>query len=325
MDGSASTAGEDVGVVCVGGAEGSNCASTPDAAAAGDVLDDGDVVLSDGGADAAVLPDEVGYARVEEAGGCNGPVALCERPYDEVVYATTHNAMSNPDDDFFGPNQGQSVARQLAGGVRALMLDVHDDEGVTSLCHGLCLAGRRPLVDGLAEIEAFMRDNPREVVTIIFENYVSAEALEEAFEGSGLMAHVHRRGGDQWPTLEAMIDGGQRLVVLTDRGGGVFDWLIDVWEVAWETPFSARGPEDFSCEPNRGDVGHSLFIFNHFLTDPIGRVDLAERVNHNPLLLERARRCQEERQQLPNFITVDFYEVGDTLEVVDILNGVAAE
>lgn len=48
-------------------------------------------------------------------------------------------------------------------------------------------------------------------------------------------------------------------------------------------------------------------------------------MNYNPFFLERAMDCWEEAGHIPNFVTVDFYSVGDVLAVVDALNGVEAE
>lgn len=44
-------------------------------------------------------------------------------------------------------------------------------------------------------------------------------------------------------------------------------------------------------------------------------------LNYNPLFIERARQCEEEGDALPNFVAVDFYDIGDLFEVVDALNG----
>src|SRR5690606_21450434 len=69
---------------------------------------------------------------------CNGHEALCDRPFDAVAYPTTHNAMSNAEERWIAPNQTFGMWRQLEDGVRGLMLDVYEDEGVTVLCHGYC-------------------------------------------------------------------------------------------------------------------------------------------------------------------------------------------
>ena len=69
-------------------------------------------------------------------------------------------------------------------------------------------------------------------------------------------------------------------------------------------------------------MSNSLFILNHFLTNIIGSPQLADMVNHNPLFIDRALQCESESGRLPNFVTVDFYNIGDVLAVVDALNGV---
>jgi hypothetical protein len=56
---------------------------------------------------------------------CNGHAELCERGYDEVSYATTHNAMSAADEPgWFLAEQPHGVTAQLDGGARAVMIDV---------------------------------------------------------------------------------------------------------------------------------------------------------------------------------------------------------
>lgn len=127
--------------------------------------------------------------------------------------------------------------------------------------------------------------------------------------------------GGEWPTLRQLIDSESRLVILTDHEGGAYDWYLDMWAHSWETHFSARDPEDFSCADNRGAPDNSLFILNHFLTRTFGAPELAEMVNHNPFLRDRVFQCMAERGALPNFIAVDFYSIGDVLTLVDEVNG----
>ena len=256
---------------------------------------------------------------------CNGAVELCERRYHEVAYATTHNAMSNAVDGWINPNQGQPVRQQLEDGVRGLMLDLHDFEDEVYLCHSFCQLGQRRLVDELADIGTILRAQRGEVVTLILESYVPVDEVERAFQDSGVRELVYAHDGGPWPTLRQLIDDDTRLVVLSDRDGASTGWFLDVWTYSWETHFSAREPEDFSCADNRGSPDNELFIFNHFLTQTIGSPELAEQVNHNPLLRERALQCMTESGSLPNFVTVDFYAIGDVFAVVDELNGIGAQ
>lgn len=254
---------------------------------------------------------------------CNGAPQLCDRRFDEVAYATTHNAMSNVEDGFAGPNQQVSVVHQLEAGVRGLMLDTHYDGGVAYLCHALCALGKRPLVTTLGELRAFLESHPYEIVSIIFESYVSANDTRLAFEAAGLMPYVHSQGvSDPWPTLREMIASDRRLVVFTDNAGGTYGWYHNVWSYAFETHYSFTTPADLSCTPNRGNPANRLFILNHFLTSVFGSPTLANQINHDPLFIDRANQCAAENSSLPNFVTVDFFDIGDVLAVVDALNGV---
>jgi len=61
---------------------------------------------------------------------------------------------------------------------------------------------------------------------------------------------------------------------------------------------------------------------NHWIqTLPAPKPTNAEIVNAYDFLLARARECQKDRQHLPNFISVDFSDVGDVVRVVRTLNG----
>jgi hypothetical protein len=56
---------------------------------------------------------------------CNGHVELCNRSYDQIAYAATHNSMNTAADGFASPDQERSIPDQLAGGVRAFLIDVY--------------------------------------------------------------------------------------------------------------------------------------------------------------------------------------------------------
>lgn len=239
--------------------------------------------------------------------------------------------MSNRDAGWGAPNQEHGITRQLEDGVRGLMLDVHDytdpeDPADTRpyLCHALCELGKQPLEEGLAEIRAFLDCHPREVVTIIFESYVSAASIAHAFEKSDLVRYARAQPlGEPWPTLGELIGEDERLIVFTDYDPGAPGWYMDQWAYAWQNPYAAKTAADFSCDVDRGSGDSSVFIMNHFLTDPLASAELADQVNHNPLLYERARQCETEAGQLPNFVTVDFYTIGDLFSAVRSLNGLS--
>ena len=56
---------------------------------------------------------------------CNGHAELCDRPFDEVAYVASHNAMSAATEPgWFLAEQADSIPVQLDQGVRALLVDV---------------------------------------------------------------------------------------------------------------------------------------------------------------------------------------------------------
>ncbi len=257
---------------------------------------------------------------------CNGHQSLCDKRYNEVAYLTTHNAYNVEEDNFNLPNHTYGITRQLNDGVRALMLDVHDEGGEATVYHGFTWLGTTTLQSNFNEIKAFLDANPNEVVTLLFETYISANLMEQELTQAGLLPMLHvQQLGEPWPTLQEMINSGKRLVFFSDHNNGQAgqDWYHYMWSYAVETHFENNALSDFDCEFNRGNPNSDLFILNHFATDPTlgtGRTDLAEQANEFNYFYTRARQCEDEASKFPNFPTVDFYELGNSLEVVDSLN-----
>ncbi|HNU69474.1 MAG TPA: hypothetical protein PKG82_10010 [Myxococcota bacterium] len=293
---------------------------TPDMGEISDAPDTGDTVDTPDAGDTADAPPPTR--------SCNGMPELCDRPLDQIAFVTTHNAMANQDDSFLVPNQYSSVTRQLQAGVRAFMLDTWYDNTQDPppsddvyLCHGVCVFGMRLLSGTLADIRAFLLDNPDDFVVIIFESYVSAAHTLASFDQAGVTEMLlNPLPGQPLPTLAQAIDGGKRMLVLTDSGGGGFPGYLSVWDWAFETHWSNKVPDDLSCATNRGSDENPFFILNHFLTDPTALPELAAQINENPFFMDRAMACWKERDHIPNFVTIDFFEIGDVLDVVSQLN-----
>ena len=256
------------------------------------------------------------------AGGCNGHQALCDRRFDQVVFPSTHNAMSNSDDGWLGANQQHGITRQLADGIRGLLIDTHSYRGTSYLCHSNCIFGSKPLVDGLTEITRFLRANPGEVLMLIIEDGVSPADHDKAFTDSGLAAFLYTHtAGRPWPTLREMIASGQRVVVGAERGRPPPAWFHHVWDLVWDTPYTFRNKDEFSCRLNRGKAANELFLLNHWIENPLPSQSLSEQANTRAVLLGRARQCQQESGKLPNFVAVNHYASGDLFAVVRELNG----
>jgi hypothetical protein len=255
---------------------------------------------------------------------CNGAAELCDRRYDQVTYPTTHNGYAAEVEGFLHPDQRFGVARQLADGIQAIELDVHDYQGQPYLCHGSCDAGKRPLVDALADLRRFMRHHPDVVVTIFFEPYVDPARIQQALVSAHLDGELHTQAlGQPWPTLRQMIQAHHRLVVFTEHDGGAFPWYHDVWAYAWETNWEFYAPAEMTFAPNRGDTNAPLFIFNHMMVTDDDAATFAQELNATTFLLGRAQQCQDESGHRPNFVKVDYYDVGDLFHVVRELNGLA--
>jgi hypothetical protein len=271
---------------------------------------------------------------------CNGDAALCGKTYDQVTVPMTHNAMSSPDDGFGIPNQHHGIAKQLADGIRGMMLDIHYYDPSTNLtdtgrvdgppandqvylCHGPCALGRIRLLDALCGIQTFLDANRGEVLTIIFETYVADADLDAVLRASGIVdyAYVHPSGAP-WPTLRDMIDSGKRLVVFLEKGGGTPGYLMPAYEGnIWDTPYSFATEADFTCALGRGIAGSPLFLVNHWLSNPLSDEKYAQQVNVEAVLGKRVADCTAAAGRAPTFVSVDFYDIGDLFGVVRKTNG----
>ena len=257
---------------------------------------------------------------------CNGHVELCSRAYDAVSFPCTHNAHSAQEYGYpeVNANQVSGFAKQLDDGIRCMLMDVYENAGEHVFCHTSCDIASTPLTDGLTILKTFLDEHPREVLTIIFEDHLSVDAIVADFASTGLEQYVYtHEAGKPWPTLGALIAANTRLVVTAEQGAPPPAWFHHVWDVAWDTPYTFASADAFSCALNRGKRENPLFLLNHWvqkggiLPDEEG----AKTVNTYDVLYGRAQQCWDEASDQPNFIAVDFYEHGDLFRVVDKLNG----
>ena len=259
---------------------------------------------------------------------CNGSTILCNKPYNEVAYLTTHNSYNSAEGNFSLPNQNFNVNTQLNNGVRGFMIDVYDSGGEPTVYHGSPILGSNPLIGYFNQIHDFLTLNPNEVITIILECYTDANSIENVVNQAGLTSFLYQHDtlSNAWPTLQNMISSNKRLVIFSDMDDAspTQGWYHYVWDYAVETHYSVSNQNDFNCDFNRGDSINDLFIFNHFVTTVFGTGDenAASQVNANPFFLNRVVQCQAEKNKFPNFITVDFYDLGNSIDVVNYLNGV---
>ena len=258
---------------------------------------------------------------------CNGHAELCDKPFDRVAFAGSHNAMSNIRDDFAAPNQREGLAAQLDLGVRAFLIDTHVDEnGDAAFCHTSCVIGEIPIADGLATFKAFLDAHPTEIVQLMVEDYITTEQWESAIERAGLVDDVIVHDpGTPWPTLGELVDGGERLFITMEHSSPPPAWNHAMYLEYVDTPFSfhtlADLAADASCDKLRGSDDNALFLVNHWVEDPLPDEALSKTVNAHDVLLERVRRCEAKRAHVANVVAVDYVSSGDVFEVVDELNG----
>ncbi|MEZ5073869.1 MAG: hypothetical protein R2691_03415 [Solirubrobacterales bacterium] len=281
---------------------------------------------------------------------CNGQRVLCDVPFNQVVLAGAHNAMSADSLGWLLPNQSIAIPDQLRFGVRALLIDTYygrlrddgvvvnadaaDPEAQTYLCHVYCQLGASPLAPMLRQIRRFLRYRPNNVLLIDNEDYISAADFARAMRRSGLIDLVYRGPTDTWPRLRKMIRTRQQVVMLADNDAGDFDWYHRTYQgILQETPYTFPTPDLLtdpahwraSCGPNRGDVTGSMFLMNHW-SPPTAppRPDLGEsaRVNARSVIVGRATECAKVRGRLPSIIAADQVTAGDLTGAVRDLNGI---
>lgn len=298
--------------------------TVPDAAAPDAAVGDVGAEVDSGSIDAGDLTDGPGGdADAEPEQLCNGYAELCDRRFDEVVLLGTHNAMANAADGFIAPNHNLSIPDQLALGVRAMLIDVYREDERLLLCHGSCGFGSSDAIAQLSGIVSFLNDHPNDVMAFIFEDRVDAADMATLVQASGLadMALLPPADGN-WPTLREMIEGGQRVVLTVESGNTSTPSIQQAWDVYFDTPYSFASVEEFSCELNRGSSDNALFLMNHWVSNPLPDPFFAPEANSYEVLLGRAEACAAQQARLPHVIAVDFVEIGDAVEVVDVLNGV---
>eukprot|EP00928_Gymnodinium_smaydae_P039062 TRINITY_DN26775_c0_g1_i1.p1 TRINITY_DN26775_c0_g1~~TRINITY_DN26775_c0_g1_i1.p1 ORF type:complete len:1521 (-),score=239.74 TRINITY_DN26775_c0_g1_i1:182-4744(-) len=316
---------------------------------------------------------------------CNLQNETCNKTVDMVAFASSHNTMSSELETWAFPNNLLPLEAALKAGLRGLMIDVHykwplnatraekEKPGVAYLCHGFCTFGRTPLVDSFRTLARFLDASPRELIVLIFEQYVATASIVEDMRLAGLMKYVgyaHPNASTPWPTVGQMISNGHRLLIFSDKNtyfrGFVkpsgtsgkqitlansatptkHDWWHDLFTYMTETPYTYVDVESMmrSCDFKRGAPSagksalaqaalsmsgsavtpggeqHRLVILNHFVSNPLPHLASAPEANSRDRLQNRSLRCRSEWHHQINFPTVDFWSVGDVVDITNTLN-----
>ena len=252
------------------------------------------------------------------------------KKYTDVCFPTTHNSFNyliGPK-QYIYPNQRFDIPRQLKDGIRAFMIDIHDDDKLLPLnknevyvFHEMAILGKQKLASILDYFSAFLKENPNEIITIIFDCDVSdSKKVTEVFESSQLSSFLyHHQDSIGWQSLDKMIKTNQRCVVFT-HCNSYSDWYLHQNDYCFENDYNNHSFEDYKGKIIRGDTSKPLFIMNHFIYHIFNRKVINATTNSYSNLKFHLATCKEKTGKLPNFLTVDWYDEGDLFKVVNDIN-----
>ncbi len=256
----------------------------------------------------------------------NSNRALSDKKFNEICFLTSHNAYNSVEDNYLFPNQNIDLKNQLNLGVRAIMIDVYEVLGNLLVYHGFPFLGYKPASHSFDIIKTFLDENPKDVITIIFESYASESLIEQELKKSGLFQYIYFHNPENiWLKIDDMIEKNQRLVVFADKKSEKIEnfWYLYMWDYAFETNFAVHNENEFNFKHLRGKPENEFFILNHFITQRklgFGKPKAAKSVNSASFINHRLKDALMYYGRVPNFLVLDFVEIGNGIEVVEMMN-----
>jgi hypothetical protein len=223
----------------------------------------------------------------------------------------------------------------------------HLVNGTLYYCHTTCdLLNAGTVEDYLREVTDWVRDHPFDVITIIIGNgdyqlkdaqgnpLVTSQNYVDPIEKSGLLPFIYQppktaMTREDWPTLSELIFKGKRVIVFIDYNFDTDAVPYMLWEFynMWETPYS---PTDinFLCTVsrpeglNQNQTENMMYMANHNLNVQVSiaganllipnTVDInsTNGLNGTGSLGLMANSCTNDWGRPPNFLLVDFYNMG---------------
>jgi chitinase len=271
-----------------------------------------------------------------------------DRPFDQYSWVTTHNAFTS---NGALPNQSQTIATQLGEGVRGLMLDLHYDYGRVRLCHKICTSPSSVAFADLINdtLLPYLDDNPDAIITLQLEDETTtAQLTAELARAPGLAGRTFQPDTwdtPTWPTYRQLRDKGQRVLIFSHTENNTGDFRIgdgdDAVSVLSSRNYTVEnywslGPpvvlHDYNCVSRWSDEGlwlnrraiegkpgwRPLFTMNQFHDLPVHWHANTDN-DFDSLSSRYLEHCRPIARRKPNFVAVDFHEVGDTAKFVEWL------
>lgn len=281
---------------------------------------------------------------------CNGHAELCERKYGNVTFLGSHDSFASSGNPFaLARTQEVDLKQQLTMGVRMLQAQSHMNGNELHFCHTSCALFDGGTVEAyLKKVKRFLDRHPNEVLTLIFtnpENLSVTKVWQPIFEKTGIseMAYVPPQpimARDDWPTIGEMIESTKRVVIFLDKAADNpvdrVEYILPQFEMMWEDVFDPQDSK-FPCKVDRTAAplapNQQLNLINHNLNAnifPIGRGILipdrlnSPRTNGISSIIDHASHCSRYvEDRYPNFVLLDYVNVGQAIEAVNRLNGFA--
>ena len=284
---------------------------------------------------------------------CNNSPTLCDRNYNDITYMGAHDSAFLRDaatGESLAGDQYENATVALDAGLRFLQAQVHDSNGTLHLCHTTCeLLDAGTLVSWLASLNDWMDGNPDDVVTLLLVNSDSNDVSDfgEAFQSSGISQYGYTQPSAEatgsWPTLRSMISSRKRLVsFITDiDASSTYPYLLSEFNYIFETAYQVTSLDGFNCTLNRPSNEASaaaalstnyMGLVNHFKYQDIGTdiflpdtttIDTVNSAGTTEAgeLGTHLQSCRTQWGLRPNFVLVDFWSVGNTIQAADNQNG----
>lgn len=266
--------------------------------------------------------------------------------YNEVCYLTSHNSYAAVEHGYVYAQQTLSIKKQLAHGVRGLMLDVCEDKKELFLVHKspfltrLISRGKHPMrfSSALETIRSFLEEHPQEVLTIFLEDFSKNGALlDQTLHNAGLKKYVLTNKdwnlSDGWPTFNWMRKTDKRLVIfnLRDSSELTFPEWKHVIENQWGTLHPVRACRERRESRRYLSEDRSLYLLNYFPMFNLSFDNSYHKINTEGLdtFLERALvhglDTQSHKTHLPTFICTDHVHIGNGMQHVQKINALKHE